>query len=677
MQMSSRLFLLYAGSSKSRCEGNMCGITGIWNLDGARLADGAIDRFTDSLAHRGPDGRGTWCEDDGSIALGHRRLAILDLSDDGRQPMSYADGRYRITYNGEVYNFVEIRRDLELLGHVFRSTSDTEVILAAYQQWGEEMLARFNGMWAFAIYDRMERSLFLARDRFGIKPFHYRLTARQFAFASELKAFKHLEGYVPSIDQESAQAFLLNGFAIEGSRRTMLQGVRRLQGGHCAVVRNGRITERRWWNTLDHLVQTPATMAEQAEEFRSIFYDAVRLRLRSDVPVGSCLSGGFDSTAVVCALAEIGREGGHQRQARDWQHTFVATFPGAVNDERAEAEEAVRYAGVRGHFFAVTDQEALQGLDRVLHDFDDVYIGLPTAVWLIYRELRRHRVAVSLDGHGADELMGAYAQPDYLLFHDAPSLLASPDENLRLLSEYRNLCSELRGRFGATMPFPAAWRALLSHHPSLGGGIRGNRMLLAMARAVHQRVAPAPFLRNNTPPAGDDFVTVASGDKLPEWYGPVNRKLYGMFHSDVLPTILRNFDRLSMAHGIEVRMPFMDWRLVRFLFSLPDSSKLGGGTTKRVAREAMRGHMPESIRAARHKIGFNSPMPEWFRGPLKGWLEGIAAHPDTQDSPLVDGRSFAAFLKERGTSGSWSWHDCSRVWPVAHLLWYEREFVKR
>lgn len=655
----------------------MCGIAGIWNLDGAPVASADIDNLTDSLAHRGPDGRGIWQEDDCSVALGHRRLAILDLSDAGRQPMSYADGRYQIVYNGEIFNFLEIRNDLEQRGHVFKSTSDTEVILAAYSEWGEGMLCRFNGMWAFVIYDRREHQMFFARDRFGIKPFHYRLTPRQFSFASELKSFKHLAGYEPALDQETARAFLLNGFGVEGTRRTMLAGVNRLQGGHCALLKDGRLSVKRWWNTLDHLITPPGTLEAQAEEFRTLLYDSVRIRMRSDVAVGSCLSGGFDSSAIVCAMAEIGRERVHVRQSKDWQQTFVATFPGAVNDERAEAEAAIRYAGVTGHFFPVTDQEALAGLDQVLMDFDDVYIGLPTAVWLIYRELRRRRVFVSLDGHGADELMGAYAPPDYLLFHDAPSLLSSPMKNLQLLQEYQNLCGDLRERFGPTLLFPGSIRAILQNHPSLGGGLQNNPSLLKLARRIRRCVSTDSFLRDTSPIEGDDFVSVAVDDQMPEMYGSVNRRLYRMFHSDVLPTILRNFDRLSMSHGIEVRMPFMDWRLVRFVFSLPDSSKLGGGVTKRVAREAMKGHMPEVIRSARHKIGFNSPMPEWFKGPLKTWLDDIAHHPVIQESSLVNGTKFAEFLKGKNNGGQWNWTDCSRVWPVAHLAWFQREFLKK
>ena len=386
----------------------MCGITGIWNFDKSPVDRSTFDQFTDSLAHRGPDGRGTWFNESGEIALGHRRLSILDLSEEGCQPMSYSGGRYWITYNGEIYNFLELRIELEQKGHSFRSQSDTEVILGAYQEWGPDMLLRFNGMWAVAIFDTLEQTLFIARDRFGIKPFLYHLTGARFAFASELKAFKHLEGYEPAIDSESADVFLRNGFGIEGTVRTMLLGIRRLPGGHYGLVKDGKLSVVRWWNTLDHLLEIPSSFEAQAERFQELFYDSIRLRMRSDVPIGTCLSGGFDSTAVVCALADIGKHQHGSRQAKDWQHAFVATFPGAVNDESPQAQEAVLFAGVKATLMPVTENDALLDIDRVLSDFDDVYIGLPTPAWLIYRELRKSKVVVSLDGHGADELMGGY-----------------------------------------------------------------------------------------------------------------------------------------------------------------------------------------------------------------------------------------------------------------------------
>jgi asparagine synthase (glutamine-hydrolysing) len=649
----------------------MCGIAGIWNLDGRPVQAESINRFTDSLAHRGPDGRGTWHDATAGIALGHRRLAILDLSDDGRQPMSFSEGRYWITYNGEVYNFLELRSELKGEGFQFHSQSDTEVILAAYQHWGPAMLARFNGMWAFAIYDREKHELFLARDRFGIKPLFYTLGKNRFAFASELKAFGRLDGFAMRMDRECAHAFLQNAFSVEGTARTIIHGVERLQSGYYGIVKGGQLTRHRWWCTLDHLVDAPPSLEKQAEEFQRLFYDSVRLRMRSDVPIGTCLSGGFDSTSVVCAMAELGRNSVETRKAKKWQQTFVATFPGCDNDESQQAEEVVRFAGVNGNFFPINEDHALAELDRVLYDFDDLYISLPTAPWLIYKAMRQHRVIVSLDGHGADELMGAYKQIDYLLLHDAPSWTTAPFENLRRVRDcFRLLPSALRPH-GPLQTLRQALRISLVHHPHLRRLKQNLKRMRPRASASNELVLNG----KKSEPTSEELKPVGGSDHLPEHWGPLNRELYTMFHSTLLPTILRNFDRISMAHGIEVRMPFMDWRLVCYLMSLPDESKIGDGVTKRVARQAMKGRIPESIRTSKVKIGFNSPLPKWLGGPLREWASQLA-RVSSGGHDLVNVDALRKRLNAHARGQPWDWSASEKVWSCLHLLWFEQNFFK-
>ncbi|MFO7630885.1 MAG: asparagine synthase (glutamine-hydrolyzing), partial [Caldilinea sp.] len=300
----------------------MCGICGIWNFERRPILDGEIGVMAATLAHRGPDGQGILCE--GDLALGHRRLAILDLSPAGHQPMSYAAGRYWITYNGEIYNFLELRAELAANGYDFRSNSDTEVILAAYDAWGPKCLLRFNGMWAFAIWDRQQRALFLSRDRFGIKPLFYLIQDGRFAFASELKAFYALEGFRSEINWPVFKAELLDLHSQEGGENTLLKGVRRLRPGHYAVVSAGQVRLVRWWRTLDHLVAVPRRFDDQVLQFRELFEDACRLRMRSDVPIGTSLSGGLDSSSVVSTLAHVARQGG-ERLPADWQRAFIAT----------------------------------------------------------------------------------------------------------------------------------------------------------------------------------------------------------------------------------------------------------------------------------------------------------------------------------------------------------------
>lgn len=632
----------------------MCGISGIWYFDKQPVSESDIVAFNNSLTHRGPDGSGIWRDDHSGLALGHRRLAILDLSEAGAQPMKDHSGRYTITYNGEIYNFIELRETLIKLGYVFRSDTDTEVVLAAFHEWGEDMMLRFNGMWAFAIWDTQEKKLFIARDRFGIKPLHYHLSTKRFCFASELKSFRSLDGFTPVLDKETAQILLRDAFRVEGTKRTLLSDVHRLQGGHCAtVLSNGEIRVRRWWNTLDHLVKPAATLDEQVEEYREIFRDSVKLRMRSDVPLGTCLSGGFDSTAVLCTMKEINDGAKDIRVADDWQHAFVATFPGALNDERKEAEEVLRYTRVNGTLLPITDEDATCDIERILDDFDDVYIGLPTAAWLLYREMRRNGVVVSLDGHGADELMGGYKQADFLYLYDAPSLLLSPLENIRRIRQMRHHLTP-SGTLSLGAQIQRDVRSISLHHPSF----------VKLRKSVRKALGPkAKSISHGE--LSSDFALPWESDQMPDHWDKINTDFYQMFHATTLPTILRNFDRVSMAHGVEVRMPFMDYRLVCYVMSLPSSSKIGNIQTKYIAREAMKNRMPESIRASKIKVGFNSPMPEWLNGPLKNWRQELLNWGG-------DNEQWKGVVNQASGSGEVNWQNSSGYWTPLNLLWFAR-----
>lgn len=606
----------------------MCGIAGIVNLRGQAVDPAEISRLTNLVAHRGPFGAGVWFSEDRHLALGHRRLAIIDPGASGYQPMVSADGRHVIVYNGEIYNFLELRRELEAQGASFRSQSDTEVILAAWQAWREGMLTRFNGMWALAIFDTATGELFLARDRFGIKPLLYALAPDRFVFASEQRALVRSGLIDVSLDVDVARRLMFDPFGIEASERTLCRQVRRLQAGHCMWLRQDKLEVRRWWRTLEHLPAIPGTEAERVARFRELFQDAVALRMRSDVPIGTCLSGGFDSSAVICTMAAHEQVGMGPRDSTSWRHAFVAAFPGASNDERPMAEEAAAWANVVPTVLEIGKDDALSELDRILDDNDDVYIGLPSAPWLIYRELRRANVTVSLDGHGADELMGAYLQEG-----QSPAFWI------------RNVIAGLASSSAPVKRGADLLRALLIRrkgHYFLKGGMRDIPPALALV--------------------GDD-------DVLPSDWGSLNRRLYRMFHSTTLPTILRNFDRLSMAHGIEVRMPFMDWRLVTYTMALPEASKSSGGYTKVIAREAMTNLMPESIRMGRRKVGFNSPMPEWLNGPLAEWTTSLLHLKVPAFAELVDEARLRNAVISLTSAKKWDWEAVGRIWPYLNMKW--------
>jgi asparagine synthase (glutamine-hydrolysing) len=550
----------------------MCGIAGIFQL-GRPVDQDELDLFTDSLAHRGPDGRGTFI--DNMIGLGHRRLSILDLSEMGTNPMPYggADGkRYWIVFNGEIYNFLELRKELEEKGHRFKSQTDTEVILAAYAEWGKSCLPRFNGMWAFAIWDTCEKTLFLSRDRFGIKPLYYYLYGDKLAFASEMKAFLALRQFHCQLHADTAAMALKNSYAYEGlTDQTLLQDVKKLQAGHLLTISNGKVNIEQWWNTADHIPSIPANYSDQVSQFREIFLDSVKIRMRSDVPIGTCLSGGVDSSAVASSMAWVyeHEKGTLERNAPDWQHAFIASFPGSKIDETPYANEVIKKINAKPHYSVFDQDQAINLIKDTVWSMEDVYGGLAVPVWNLYQSLRQNGIIVSLDGHGGDELLGGY-----------------------------------------------------------------------------------------------------------QWYldwavSQANANLYSDFHKTLLPAILRNYDRCSMAHGIEVRMPIMDWRLVTFVFGLPPESKVGGGYTKRIFRDAMTGIMPESIRLRRAKIGFNSPMIEWFNGGMAPLIHKVVNHRLWIESPYWDGKQSREEILLKTKNKAWTYDD----WGYSLLVWTLMNFV--
>jgi asparagine synthase (glutamine-hydrolysing) len=607
----------------------MCGIGGILDSSGTAVSVANLRTLGNALAHRGPDGEGIWISDHATTGLVHRRLAILDTSERGDQPMLTADGRYVCVFNGEIYNFLELRSELERLGHRFTSDSDTEVLLAAWREWGEAMLPRLNGMWALAIHDTQSDELFLSRDRFGIKPLLYAQTGAQFAFASELRAIRKVPFVASDLDSETCVQMLRAPFSIEGTDRTLLKSVRRLPAGHCATIKHGRLTVSRWWRTSDHLVEIAPSMPEWQAEFRQRLVDSVKLRLRSDVPVGTSLSGGFDSSAIAGVMASVAAtRGSHLREAKDWRRAFVASFPGEPTDETPQAEEAASFAGVEPCLIRLQRDDALDQIDRVLEDLDDIYIGLPTAPWVVYREMRRAGVIVSLDGHGADELMGGYRQKGQAFGFWLRNAIAQVIETLPALEA-----------------------------------------VSTASRSFWRRTHGLDYTRSNWS-QGVFPKSAAATDSLPRHWGGLNVRLYRMFHCDVLPTILRNFDRISMAHGVEIRMPFMDWRLVTYTMSLPDEAKNSAGLSKFIARQALKGLLPDSIRLSSQKIGFNSPMPSWLNGPLQRWVTAVFSEPDQRFDEIVHTGALRRRISELNKQRAWTWESASRLWPYINMKWY-------
>ncbi len=638
----------------------MCGIAGVISRDPRSENLQEASAMIYSIRHRGPDGQRTWGSPSRCCALAHARLAILDTTEAGTQPMHSPCGRFSIVFNGEIYNFVEIRLELEGLGVRFSSLSDTEVLLAAFIQWGEGCLSRLNGMFAFAIWDEFQQSMFLARDRFGVKPLHYAFRAGLFYFASELKVFRSVPNFPLQMDSEMRGRVLVDPFSVESTGRTLLQGVSQLPAGHYGWLSNGRLQTVKWWSLADNLHEVPSDFNDQIEEWKALFFDALRLRLRSDVPVGTALSGGFDSSAILCSLACLIREGrGGGAYAGALHKAFVASFPGEDNDESFEAKSVLEETGVEGDFFELGNEDPTDTIEQVLTAFEGIYITPPTAAGRIYQEQRRSGVVVSLDGHGADEMMGAYWGTYSSQLQYAPPFLENPVANIKILASFlRHLRAE-QNLPGALL-LKEGMRQFFRNHPSLEW----------VRKRYHCKGIRPLYCRKYFPQC--NYLQ----DK--EWDSRSSREqgLALMFQQTILPTLLRNFDRMSMAHGVEIRMPFLDWRLVALTFSMPDQSKFHNNLSKWVAREAMLGIVPEKIRLTPKKVGFGFPLAKWMNGSLGEWALDIAENAVSQHD-LIDVPKLRRSLRARNRNRTWaSDNDTIRVWLCINFLWFENRFLR-
>ncbi|HVG42838.1 MAG TPA: asparagine synthase (glutamine-hydrolyzing), partial [Chitinophagaceae bacterium] len=389
----------------------MCGISGIWNLNGKKIQREEIEKFNNSLAHRGPDDQGVYLDNNTSLALGHRRLSILDLSVAGQQPMFNNSRSLVLTFNGEIYNYIELKAELVAKGYAFRSHTDSEVILAAYQEWGTACLQKFNGMWAFAIWDISKQLLFISRDRFGVKPLYYVYQpGHLFAFASESVSFNYLEGFSKKVSNKNINLGIRNTFYLESIGETIYEDIVKLKPGHFLLLNKaGKLTTTQWWKTEDHLQKAPVNYAEQVDEFRSIFLDACRLRLRSDVPIGIALSGGLDSSSIYSSIQQIYKQDhADENITNDGQTAFIATFPDTKMDEKEYADEVVSFYNGKAKYIFPDEKNIADAIFTETKAEDFIYLS-PPVVHGIYREMRNNDVKVSLDGHGADEMLFGYA----------------------------------------------------------------------------------------------------------------------------------------------------------------------------------------------------------------------------------------------------------------------------
>ncbi len=596
----------------------MCGITGISSLKG-NINPEEIKKMTALLRHRGPDDEGFLAADSVErkvylltgkesnvrgprienfdkpvdLFLGHRRLSIIDLSAAGHQPMCNENGQIWVVYNGEIFNYLEVRKELESLTHRFKSQTDTEVILHAYEEWGTDCLKRFNGMWAFAIVDLEANRIFCSRDRLGVKPFYYTYDGRRFCFASEIKVFLKIEGLSIEPNEQMIADYLFSGL-LDHTEETFFKDVYQLRAGEYLLIESNRLTVRPYWDIEPGEVRFRKEK-DYADRFYELLQDSIRLRLRSDVPIGTCLSGGLDSSAIVCLANQLMFDGQtvDPKVIGERQKTFSSCFEDHAYDERKYIELVLGQTGAEKNYVFPQGENLSEELSKLIWHQEEPFGSTSIyAQWEVMGLAKKRGVKVLLDGQGGDELLGGYPPSFYYLFYEML-------RNWRLGRLWREL-NAFRKYHAAKAPAGVSRWVVPRVSQWMGRGID-------WAAETFQR----KFLRYFPRPS--------------KFENDLDNYLYHCLRSTTLPRLLHHEDRNSMAFSIEARLPFLDFRLVEYIFSLPADRKIKEGITKVVLRDAMKGNLPEPVRNRHDKMGFVTPEDVWFKTVLKEKIKGVVS----------------------------------------------------
>ncbi len=608
----------------------MCGIAGIYNFNYKPASLELLEKMTEIQKHRGPDDEGHYTNDE--IGLGHRRLSIIDLSFDGHQPMCNEDETIWIVFNGEIYNYIDLTSDLKSKGHTFKSKTDTEVIIHAYEEYGIDCLHRFNGMFAFAIWDDRKKRLFCARDRMGIKPFYYYSDDEKFHFASEIKAIIADESIRRKPNDQIIYEYLRHG-KLDHTENTFFDGIKQLMPAHYIIIENSNAKIHKYWDLDVSNFSKDADDQESAEQFLELFKDSVKKRLRSDVPLGTCLSGGLDSSSIVCLLNDLLPD-------KLKQKTFSSCFEDEKYDERRFIKYVLEKTDTESNFvFPRGDDLFDEILDLIWHQEEPFGGTSIYAQWNVMRLSKEHGVKVLLDGQGADELLAGY----HFYFG---SYYADLLKNLQILT----LMGEMK------------YFAHLYSYSEL------SKIIKIMMRFIIPGSISTP-LRSllYTPKWLDrDFVkshskTITHPHSKPMYKKQLDEELYQRLTSTSLPALLRYEDKNSMAFSIESRVPFLDYRLIEFISSLPSSQKIKNGVTKVVLRNAMKGVLPEEVRTRMDKMGFVTPENIWLRTTLRDEIDGILDSESFKNRKYFNmgelRREYEAYCNGEKNTGSivWRW----------------------
>lgn len=625
----------------------MCGIIGIINFDKKRVEQKTLRKMNNALIHRGPDDEGFFV--DSNVGLGHRRLSIIDLTEAGHQPMFSQDKSLVIVYNGEIYNYLELKEELVDKGHKFTTKTDTEVILASYKEWGTDCQKKFNGMWAFALYDKNKNLIFISRDRLGVKPLYYYADKEKFIIASEIKGILANPQVKASANDKIIWDYLVTKY-VNHTTETFFQGIKELRGGHYLMIRDGKLRIQKYWDLKNEILN--GKQDDNIERFKDLFEDSVKLRLRSDVPIGTCLSGGLDSSAIVCQVNNILKTE-KVKQVGDLQKTFSAVYGANYKecDEKKYIDIVTQKTKVKPYFIYPSAKKIKTEIKKLIWHQDEPFVTTSIyAQWNVFRLAKEKKVKVMLDGQGADELLAGYTGYFGLYFQE-------------LLKSFKigSLISEVI-YFSKKHP-----PAFLSLWDIFKNGLQAGWLGGTLTNLFHKvnpvyNIFDKEFLKSKETPKRFSFSTDS-----------FQNALYNSLMMN-LSSLLRYEDRNSMTFSIESRVPFLDYRLVELIFSLPANYKIRQGETKWVMRKAFEELLPAKIRNRQDKIGFATPEAEWFKKDLKEEFincfssESFAKRKYWQSARVLD--LFNKFLQGE-------FHDSQIFWRLYNLEIWFRVFIDK
>lgn len=594
----------------------MCGIAGLWERDGANVhgLKGRVAGMTETLTHRGPDDSGVWCNEEVGVAFGQRRLSIIDLSPMGHQPMHSGSGRYTIAFNGEIYNFRELRVELEAKGVRFRGHSDTEVIVEGCGQWGiDPTMRRLNGMFAIALWDAKERQLYLARDRMGEKPLYWAIFDDLVLFGSELKALRAHPRCKSSLNRGAISAFLRHNY-VPGPF-TIYRDVYKLPpAGFLRVGNNGAPELGAYWDLGDVVSQgrrnnLRADETELVDELDELLRDVISRRMIADVPLGAFLSGGYDSSTVVALMQNLsGRS----------VKTFTISFENAAFDESKHAEEVARHLGTDHTTFPVSGAEALEVVPKLAQMYDEPFADSSQVPTHIVSALTRKHVTVALSGDGGDELFSGYNRYQWAETVWRPSATVP-------LAVRRLASASIRAVPPSAYDRAARYIPYLRQVPQVGH--KAHRLAQTLAVPSIDNVYYQLVSHHKRP---DELVKDSEEIRTDCWNqnlktflpDPIDRMRYLDMRTYLPDDILTKVDRASMAVGLEVRVPFLDHRLVEWVWRLPSAQNARARRPKHLLRRVLSRYVPDRL-VDRPKMGFGVPLADWLRGPLRDWAEDL------------------------------------------------------